>query len=434
MKTTTGTITATLAANGVTHVLTESGPDQRAIIAVSGTFTGVTIVAEGKIFGGSVWYPLLMTDRKNGDKGNGQSSPTNSTATSWAIDCSGMGTVRMYASAGTPTAIVTEIASGTTEEFGAGAPNLQLISTANSAFAAGITFSGATTVNVMSIPDNLADALSISEAGNEYLTFVTTNGSERVDVFKKFRYADSVLLAFGDADDITMAWDGTDFDVLQATANSSIKWGISGAGIDHVFYGDTATRDLTWDQSADELRFEDNTKLSVGTGSDIVFSWDATRLNVTQAAINSEIRWGIDGAGIDQRWYGDTASAYLLWDQSADTLELGGVAKIKAQTIVAATGTAIPVTHSGSFPITQNGAETNTLADPSFIGQWLSIFVDTDTSGARVITAASRINQAANTIITLTEVGDFIKLEAITIAGALKWEVVSNDGAVLSGP
>ena len=49
-----------------------------------------------------------------------------------------------------------------------------------------------------------------------------------------------------------------------------------------------------------------------------------------------------------------------------------------------------------------------------------------------VAQAASRINQAANTIITLTEVGDFIRLVAITVAGALKWQVVSNDGASLS--
>lgn len=100
--------------------------------------------------------------------------------------------------------------------------------------------------------------------------------------------------------------------------------------------------------------------------------------------------------------------------------------------ITAATGTAIPVTASGSLAITQNGSETNTLADPVWMGQTISIFVDTDTSGARVVTAASRINSAGNTIITLADLGDFIKLEAITIAGALKWQVVANDGAALS--
>jgi hypothetical protein len=165
---------------------------------------------------------------------------------------------------------------------------------------------------------------------------------------------------------------------------------------------------------------------------DITASWNGTKLLSAQAAANSAIDFGVDGAGIDLVLYGDTASAAVTWDQSADSLILSGVAKLKLQTIAAATGAAIPVTHSGSLPITQNGAETNTLADPSYLGQTISIFVDTDTSGARVITAASRINQAGNTIMTLTEVGDFIKLEAITIGGALKWQVVANDGAALS--
>lgn len=249
-------------------------------------------------------------------------------------------------------------------------------------------------------------------------------------------FGDSAKVVFGTGSDITVLWDGTDLLVSQAAPDSIVKWGVDAAGINHVFYGDTTLVTMTWDQTNDQLLFADNAFLGIGSGAgaaaDIRWSWDGTRCNVTQLTVNSEIRWGIDGAGIDHRWYGDTASSYLLWDQSADALILGGVATIRAQTIVAATGAAIPVTHSGSFPITQDGAETNTLADPTFLGQWLSIFVDTDTSGARVITCASRINQAANTTITLTEVGDFIKLEAITIAGALKWQVVANDGAALS--
>ena len=96
------------------------------------------------------------------------------------------------------------------------------------------------------------------------------------------------------------------------------------------------------------------------------------------------------------------------------------------------TGVAIPVTQSGSVAITQNGAETNTLANPTFMGQTLSIFVDTDTSGARVVTAAARVNQPGNTVMTFTAVGAFIKLEAITIAGALRWQVVASEGVTLA--
>lgn len=245
-------------------------------------------------------------------------------------------------------------------------------------------------------------------------------------------FNDSVDLKVGTGKDIGIAWDGTRLNVTQAAPNSEIRFGVSGAGIDCIHYGDDVGSDMTWDQSADSLIFGDSAKVVFGTGSDVSVYWDATDLCVRQAAPNSAIKVGVDGAGFDLLLYGDTASASLLWDQSADKLILNGVAKIQLQTIVAATGTAIPVTHSGSFPITQNGAETNTLADPTYLGQTLSIFVDTDTSGARVITAASRINQAANTIMTLTEVGDFIKLEAITIGGALKWQVRSNDGVVLS--
>lgn len=119
---------------------------------------------------------------------------------------------------------------------------------------------------------------------------------------------------------------------------------------------------------------------------------------------------------------------------SGKTLDLTGaiVTGIGSALTDPGTAAAIPVTRSASVAITQNGAETNTLAIPTFRGQTMSLFVDTDTSGARVITSAARINQAGNTIITMTEVGDFIKLEAISIAGALRWQVVANDGCVLS--
>lgn len=43
-----------------------------------------------------------------------------------------------------------------------------------------ITFTGATTENLVEFPDNLADALSFEEGGTAYMTFVTTNAGEKV--------------------------------------------------------------------------------------------------------------------------------------------------------------------------------------------------------------------------------------------------------------
>jgi hypothetical protein len=57
---------------------------------------------------------------------------------------------------------------------------------------------------------------------------------------------------------------------------------------------------------------------------------------------------GVDGTGHDVKFYGDTASAYMEWDQSADDLILGGVA-----TLVLPDG-------SASAPVITNSGDTNT--------------------------------------------------------------------------
>lgn len=95
------------------------------------------------------------------------------------------------------------------------------------------------------------------------------------------------------------------------------------------------------------------------------------------------------------------------------------------------TGKAIPVTRSAVINIVTAGAETNTLALPTFLGQKLvlncSVFV-----GNRVITASQAINQAGNTIMTFGAVRDSIVLEAVKLASALRWVVSGNDGVALS--
>ncbi len=95
------------------------------------------------------------------------------------------------------------------------------------------------------------------------------------------------------------------------------------------------------------------------------------------------------------------------------------------------TGAAIPVTTSATINITTAGAETNTLAIPSFLGQVLllnmNVFV-----GNRVITSAQGINQAGNTTMTFGAARDNIMLRSVLVGGALRWQVVANDGVALA--
>ena len=92
---------------------------------------------------------------------------------------------------------------------------------------------------------------------------------------------------------------------------------------------------------------------------------------------------------------------------------------------------AIPVTSSGSCMLTTTGAETRTIAIPTFVGQRLNIGFDTD-GGNVVITVAQAVNQAGNTVLTGADAGDHVSLEAITVGGALRWRILANDGFALS--
>lgn len=87
---------------------------------------------------------------------------------------------------------------------------------------------------------------------------------------------------------------------------------------------------------------------------------------------------------------------------------------------------AIEASRSATVMMTSAGAETRTLAIPTFVGQTLRL-VDAVHVGNIVVTASFRINQAGNTIMTFGAVGDFIELVAVTIGGALRWQVSGND-------
>lgn len=97
------------------------------------------------------------------------------------------------------------------------------------------------------------------------------------------------------------------------------------------------------------------------------------------------------------------------------------------------TGQAIPVTRSATFALTTGASgETNTLAAPSFQGQLITLVLQVDGGGNRVITSAVPINQTGNNTITLADAHDCITLQGIYSAGAARWHVAANDGAALS--
>jgi hypothetical protein len=106
-------------------------------------------------------------------------------------------------------------------------------------------------------------------------------------------------------------------------------------------------------------------------------------------------------------------------------------ARLLAAPVIADPGNAgaIPVTRSGVCLLTSAGAETRTIAIPSFLGQQIYL-VDTVHAGNIVVTASQAINQANNTVMTFGAVRDTVLLTAISIGGALRWQVTSGEATV----
>jgi predicted RecA/RadA family phage recombinase len=92
---------------------------------------------------------------------------------------------------------------------------------------------------------------------------------------------------------------------------------------------------------------------------------------------------------------------------------------------------AIPVTDSGHCDLVTTGAQTRTLAAPTYLGQLLLVSLKTD-GGNCVITCATTVNQTGNNTITLDDAGDAILLVAKANGANKRWSVVSNDGCTLS--
>ncbi len=90
-------------------------------------------------------------------------------------------------------------------------------------------------------------------------------------------------------------------------------------------------------------------------------------------------------------------------------------------------GGAIPVATSGNVQIVTAGAETRTLAIPTFVGQILLLQMKTD-GGDAVITVASAIDEAGHLTITLDDVGDYVLLVGVQAGAAKAWRVAASMG------
>jgi hypothetical protein len=101
------------------------------------------------------------------------------------------------------------------------------------------------------------------------------------------------------------------------------------------------------------------------------------------------------------------------------------------------TGNAIPVTQSAAFALTIGaGAETNTLATPSFLGQLVTFSLNTIGAGSRTITTTSAFDSSGHIHAKIDGAGQSFGLIAVPEpalgVGIMKWQLFYNSGATLT--
>lgn len=97
------------------------------------------------------------------------------------------------------------------------------------------------------------------------------------------------------------------------------------------------------------------------------------------------------------------------------------------------TGAAIPVDFSGTLNLTIGaGAETNTLAAATIVGQTLRINAAVVGGGTREITCATTFNVAGNTKLTFDAVRDSCELVGVTVGTDIRWQIAWNNNVALS--
>lgn len=143
---------------------------------------------------------------------------------------------------------------------------------------------------------------------------------------------DSDVLAFGDANDITVTWDGTDLIVEGAAQDSVVKLGVTNS-LDVWLSGNTATDTIKFDSSAPDLTFngvdislEDSDVLNFGDSDDVQMRWDGTDFDVLFAADNSVVKIGVAAGNTPDIWlHGAGANDNIILDSSGNTLKLDGI-------------------------------------------------------------------------------------------------------------
>lgn len=237
-------------------------------------------------------------------------------------------------------------------------------------------------------------------------------------------------LTFGNDDD------GVDVTFYGDSASQKAWWDASGdewffganaEGVDVTWYGDIASSYMKWDETAEthgamifeaaDLHMMDADYVIFGDGSDFkIHSTTALKLNITPAAATDdfEVLFGSDQSGMDIKAFAKTASEYIHWDASADSLTVVGDLALFTMT-----GTTVPFRVDATGTVSSgNAIELETTDGKVLINADGGTYGDIELNSADdlIFTTAGKLT-ITNTEAT-TVSGDLTVTGTLTAVGA----------------
>lgn len=157
----------------------------------------------------------------------------------------------------------------------------------------------------------------------------------------------------------------------------------------------------------------DAATLDISGNADIDGTTNLDAVDIDGAVqIDNTVSVGVDDTGYDVKFFGDTASAFMLWDTSADDLILGGDARV----VVPASGLVI-----GSTAVTSTAAELNALDGiTAVVGELNALDIGSTAVGTAVASKA----------VILDANKDYTGMRNLTISGELDAATLDISGDV----
>ena len=214
--------------------------------------------------------------------------------------------------------------------------------------------------------------------------------------------------------------------------DSTITVGADDQGYDVKFFGDTASAYMLWDTSTDDLVLAGAAGIDLAGNIDVDGTANLDIVDIDGAVqIDNTITVGADDQGYDVKFFGDTASAYMLWDTSADDLVLAGAAGIDLAGDIDVDGTAnldaVDIDGAVQIDNTVTVGVDDTGYDVKFFGATSGSYMLWDESTDDLVLAG-----ASKLYLYDAGGGEYLSSSgsALTIAsGSAAWELPTSDGS-----